>query len=231
MTRARVLIADDKPNMLKLLTRVLSERFHVTSARDGQHAIDLARSGRFDVVLTDIRMPGADGFSVLSVLRREHPEVEVVLMTAYGSVPKAVEAIKAGAHDYLMKPFEPETVVRVVQNAVDRKRLRAGAEDVSTPAGVAFRLEDRVIQASMGAACDEGILSLSYRDAVDHARDQASRDYLIALMREFGGNVTHAADLAGVERETLHRLLRRYRVRPDAFRVQSETPEDDPHEG
>ncbi|MBK7583218.1 MAG: response regulator, partial [Myxococcales bacterium] len=98
MTKPRVLVADDKDTILSLFGRILQDRFALVTASDGERALALALNDEFDVVVTDIRMPGADGFTVLRELKRAKPEVEVVLMTAFGSVQKAVEAMKEGAY-------------------------------------------------------------------------------------------------------------------------------------
>jgi len=130
MTRARVLVADDKENIRKLFLKILGEEFDVVTASDGSQVLALVEVEDFDVVVADIRMPGADGFTVLQELRHSHPDVEVILMTAYASVPKAVEAMKEGAYDYLAKPFEPDEALLTVQRAVERKRLREQARDL-----------------------------------------------------------------------------------------------------
>src|SRR5579864_8078930 len=97
MQRARILVVDDKENIVKLLERVLGESHEVTTAQDGQRAISLMASRDFDVVLTDLRMPGADGFEVLRVAKARAPHTEVVMMTAYATVQDAVTAMKQGA--------------------------------------------------------------------------------------------------------------------------------------
>ncbi|MFH0342729.1 MAG: sigma-54-dependent transcriptional regulator [Chromatiales bacterium] len=130
MTRARILVADDKENILKLFERILGESFEVTTVADGNRALAMILSGDFDVVVSDIRMPGADGFAVLNEVKRVRPEVEVILMTAYATVPAAIEAIKQGAFDYLPKPFELDEALLVVQRAVERKQLRQQATDL-----------------------------------------------------------------------------------------------------
>src|SRR3712207_2825106 len=99
MDKPSVLVVDDKENMLKLLTRILGEAYAMRTAEDGVRALSLVQGQRFDVVLTDISMPGADGFEVLRGVKQHSPGTEVILMTAYASVPKAVEAIKEGAYD------------------------------------------------------------------------------------------------------------------------------------
>ncbi|HSM94139.1 MAG TPA: sigma-54 dependent transcriptional regulator [Anaeromyxobacteraceae bacterium] len=134
MDRPRVLVVDDKENIRKLLARILGETFDVTTADDGNRAISLIAAQRFDAIVTDLRMPGADGFEVLRVARARSPETEVVMMTAYATVPDAVEAMKQGAFDYLAKPFDPDDAALVVARALERKRLR---EQAAPPPGLA----------------------------------------------------------------------------------------------
>lgn len=124
---ARVLVVDDKENMLKLLTKILGEAYALKTASDGARALVQLQSESFDLVLSDIRMPGADGFEVLRAVKRQSPDTEVVLMTAHGSIPKAVEAMREGAYDYLQKPFDPDEVSLVVARALERKRLKEQA--------------------------------------------------------------------------------------------------------
>jgi two-component system response regulator HydG len=130
MGNIRLLVADDKETILKLFQDAFAHGFDITTAADGQKALVMALNGNFDVVVSDIRMPGVDGLTLLRELKRARPEVEVVLMTAFASVPNAVEAMKEGAYDYLTKPFDPEEALWVVQRAAERKRLREQAENL-----------------------------------------------------------------------------------------------------
>src|SRR5512138_1654909 len=125
MERARVLVVDDKENIRKLIARILEETCDVTMAADGARAIALLAARHFDAIVTDLRMPGADGFEVLRAAKARSPETEVVMMTAYATVPDAVEAMKQGAFDYLAKPFDPDDAALVVARALERRRLRA----------------------------------------------------------------------------------------------------------
>ncbi len=129
MERARVLLVDDKANILKLLERVLGESHQVTIAADGQRAISLIGSREFDVVLTDLRMPGADGFEVLRAAKARAPQTEVVMMTAFATVQDAVTAMKHGAFDYLPKPFDPDDASLVVARALEHRRRQARAPE------------------------------------------------------------------------------------------------------
>jgi len=145
MMRTHVLVVDDKENIVKLLERVLSEaEFEVTTAGDGTRALGMLAAGDFDVILTDMRMPGADGMTVLREAKRVHPDVEVILMTAYGSVASAVEAMREGAYDYLTKPFDPDEARLLVGRAAERKRLREQARDLQTALEGTYRLDNLV---------------------------------------------------------------------------------------
>jgi DNA-binding NtrC family response regulator len=127
MERSRVLVVDDKENIVRLLERVLGESHEVTTAQDGQRAISLIASREFDVVVTDLRMPGADGFEVLRVAKARAPRTEVIMMTAFATVQDAVTAMKKGAFDYLPKPFDPDDASLVVARALERRRMSAVA--------------------------------------------------------------------------------------------------------
>jgi DNA-binding NtrC family response regulator len=219
--RGKVLVIDDKETMLRLLERLLGEHHDVTTANDGAKALALLSAQHFDLILTDIRMPGADGFEVVKFVKEKHPDTEVVMMTAYASVEAAVEAIKQGAYDYLQKPFDPDDVVLVVARALERRSLQAQAPELGTqlPGQAAHSgPEDLPLEEASAAGDENTLLERSYRDVVNLAREKVSREYLTALMRRFQGNVTQAASRAGLERESLHRLLKQYDVRADSFR-------------
>ena len=127
MTRARILVVDDKENMLKLFARLLGEDFELTTASDGGHALAIIGREPFDVVVTDIRMPSADGFEVLGAVKARAPDTEVIMMTGHGSIEDAVLAMKRGAYDYLQKPFDPDAALLAITRALERKRLREQA--------------------------------------------------------------------------------------------------------
>src|SRR5688572_25061549 len=127
-TRGRVLVVDDKENILKLFARLLGDTYEVTCAEDGARALALVAAQEFDVVVSDVRMPGADGFEVLRAVKSRYPDTEVVMMTGYATVQDAVEAMRAGAFDYLQKPFLPDAAAELVTRAMERRRLRLQAE-------------------------------------------------------------------------------------------------------
>ncbi len=145
MSKARVLVCDDKENFTKLFRRILPvDRFDVTTAGDGARALALVGAGDFDVVVTDIRMPGADGLAVLREALARDPDAEVILMTAYATVPAAVAAIRLGAYDYLAKPFEPDEALLVIERALERRRLRQEARDLRKALAGTHRIDNLV---------------------------------------------------------------------------------------
>ncbi|WP_088226015.1 sigma-54 dependent transcriptional regulator [Desulfosporosinus sp. FKB] len=121
----RILVADDEVNMRWVLERALVKAgYDVETAEDGQLAIDRALSERPDLVLVDLKMPKVDGLSVLRTLKEHYPDLLIVMMTAHGSTETAVEAMKAGAHDYLMKPFEIDELLITLAKALEVESLR-----------------------------------------------------------------------------------------------------------
>lgn len=126
-----MLVVDDEPNMAWLFTQSFGAEFRVEGARDGAAALAHLERQEADVVLLDLCMPGMDGLAVLKELRRRWPDLPVIMMTAHATVKTAVDAIKAGAADYVMKPFDLEELRRVIGKAAP-----AGAESPVRPAGM-----------------------------------------------------------------------------------------------
>src|SRR5260370_16738208 len=109
----RMLVADSEEGVRTFLAESLERAGHeVTQVGDGATAVSTARAEPFDVVLTDLRMPGVDGMAVVRAVRTEQPDVEVIVVTAFGDVATAVEAIKLGAFDYLQNPLSHPTPIR-----------------------------------------------------------------------------------------------------------------------
>jgi two-component system response regulator HydG len=154
----RVLIVEDKESLLRLLEKILAPGHQLTSAADGTQALRLVGENEFDVVLSDIRMPGADGFEVLRAVKAKAPRTEVVLMTAYASVPKAVEAMKLGAYDYLTKPFDPDEVALVVARAADRAGRGIGGETIERLVGTSPEMAEALDLVRRAAPLDITVL-------------------------------------------------------------------------
>src|SRR5512134_2686274 len=121
----RILIADDHDALRRGLTRALNAAGHeIEEAANGNQAIERLHEGHFDVVVSDLKMGGSDGLDVLRTTKSLHPTVSVILMTAFGTVNTAVEAMKSGAFDYVQKPFEIEEMEVKIEKALELKRLR-----------------------------------------------------------------------------------------------------------
>jgi len=120
----KVLVVDDEPGMRSLLSRVMEkEGYAATSCADGDQALDAFRNGEWDLVIADIDMPGMDGIELLKNLRRDDPQVPVLMITAYATVESALEAMKLGAFDYITKPFAMDELKIVVGKVFERQRL------------------------------------------------------------------------------------------------------------
>jgi DNA-binding NtrC family response regulator len=126
----RLLVVEDSENLRRMLVRVLGRDFEVDEAGSVPSALALLGEHTYTVVLTDVRLPGGSGNDILAAARRLPEPPEVVLMTAYGGIPAAVEALRQGAYDYLAKPFEPDDMVRKLKRAADRHRLVAQAREL-----------------------------------------------------------------------------------------------------
>src|SRR5437868_8398046 len=123
-TTAKILIVDDEPGVL-LTTRALlqQEGFDVEAASSGLEAVEAIHQRHYDLVLTDLKMPGVDGLGVLAEVRKRTPLTVTVMMTGYGSVGSALEAIKLGAYEYLLKPIEVDDLKQAVRRSLERKRF------------------------------------------------------------------------------------------------------------
>jgi len=121
----RVLVVDDERQQREILQMILeSEGYAATTAANGSQALELLRAGAFDLVLTDLKMPGMNGIVLLQELQRAAPGSCVILMTAHGSIDTAVDAMKKGAFDYLTKPLEREQLLIVLRRSMERVRLQ-----------------------------------------------------------------------------------------------------------
>jgi DNA-binding NtrC family response regulator len=124
-TRKIVMIVDDEPDMLSMLRLVIQKKCDcdVITAGSGLIALDKLRDSRPDVILTDIKMPDLDGLELLKKIREQDETISVVIMTGYGTIDMAVQALKDGAYDFLQKPFDKDHIIRVVKHCFERTTL------------------------------------------------------------------------------------------------------------
>ncbi len=126
--RAIILVVDDEEGNLLAMKKILEqEAYQVVTARQAAMALSLFRKQAFDLVLTDLRMPGVSGLELLRSIRKENSSVPVVMLTAFGTVSDAVEAMKHGAVDFLTKPLRRETILKCVQDSLARSTPQVAA--------------------------------------------------------------------------------------------------------
>src|SRR3954452_17475833 len=125
MALRSILIADDEESIRHVLATLLGERgYEVRTAADGEEALRELSSRDYDALVTDVRMPRLNGLDLVRAAQSASPDTTVIVMSAYGSHDLAIEAMKAGAYDYLGKPFRPDEVLLVLRKAEERERLR-----------------------------------------------------------------------------------------------------------
>jgi two-component system response regulator PilR (NtrC family) len=128
-TKGRILIIEDEKSMREVLRILLEEEgYEITSASNGLEGIEYLRNDIFDLVITDIKMPKADGFEVLNRVKELSPSTIVIMITAFGTTESTIEAMKRGAYDYIHKPFKIDEIRLIIQKAFEKKNL---SEEVS----------------------------------------------------------------------------------------------------
>lgn len=169
-----VLVADDESAIVDSLTKIFRrEGMTVLPASDGTQALDLLRKHRVGVLLTDLMMPQTSGMDLLRAAKAIAPETEVVLMTAYGTVETAVDAMKEGAYDFVTKPLKRAHVVRIVRNALEKQSLL---------------VENRSLRAQLAEKRRRAIIgtSLAWRRTIDIIVQAAPSEATVLLLGESG---------------------------------------------
>ncbi len=122
----RILVVDDEMIVCESCKRILEEEgYEVEAALSGKEAFEKMKANPFEIVITDLKMPGIDGMDVLRTFRKEYPDSIIIMITGFSTVETAVEAMKLGAFDYIPKPFTPDEVSIVVKKAIEKKSLMA----------------------------------------------------------------------------------------------------------
>ncbi len=169
---ARILVVDDDPDIRTILVDRMVARGHdVLEAMDGLKALELAARELPDLMLLDLDLPGADGLAVLERLRQESLAPTVVVITAFATIDKAVEAMRRGAFDFLPKPFQPGLVELTVQKALERSELRE---------------ENRTLRAALPGGRTLVGGSSALRELTEHARKAADSKSTVLLIGESG---------------------------------------------
>ena len=126
---ANILIVDDESSNRRILEQVLTRTgYHVATASDGSEALKKTEASRPELIILDYMMPDMSGMDVLRELRKRDDDTPVVMVTAYGTVERAVDAMQEGAYDFITRPFKPEHIALVVRKALERQRLKRGVD-------------------------------------------------------------------------------------------------------
>ncbi|MBA2321407.1 MAG: sigma-54-dependent Fis family transcriptional regulator [Deltaproteobacteria bacterium] len=187
---SRVLVVDDDDANRLTLERILQrEGYTVAHAATGRDALEVIRAQPVDVVLTDLKMPGMSGIDLLKAARKVDPDIEVVVMTAYGTVETAVEAMKEGAYDFVAKPLKRLELVTALRKAAEKRSLQA---------------ENRRLREQLGAVGEGEVIGRSQvmRALLDELEQVAPSDATVLLCGESGTGKGRLARL-------LHRMSRR----------------------
>src|SRR5205823_3332467 len=189
----RVLVVDDEDTVMLTIQGILElDGYAVTAASSSTRALELIGTQHFDVMLTDLRLDGAEGLELLRELHRTSPETISVILTGYASIDSAVEALRAGAYDYLLKPCDVYEMRRAVARALERNRLAA-------------QLRDRLRELEQANETIRA-LNLELESRVERAtaelRDQitARDDFMATVSHDLKSPLTFIKGIAGLRR-------------------------------
>ncbi len=144
-TASTILVADDEPNIRRVLEAMFSkEGYTVLMAENGKRALDLASANQVDVLISDLIMPDMTGVEVLQKVKQLHPHCSAIIVTAYGTIKSAVEAMRYGAYTYLQKPFDMDEVRLVLKKALEHRTLLAENQELKQQLKTSFKLENMV---------------------------------------------------------------------------------------
>jgi len=230
--RRRVLLIDDEESLRYAVSKGLARAgFEVVAAETGRAGVDRLREGGFDAIVTDVRLPDLSGLDVVAVATELDPEVPVFVITGFGSVDTALEAMRRGARDFVTKPFEIADLVRLLERELaergasrDARSLRARVERQFAPDRYAA-VEDELKRGSAGAGADAAH-EIAEAPAADADGPLGLRDaqrrfeirYVEDLLARTGGNVAGASRLAGISRPNFHKKLKTLGVDPERFK-------------
>jgi len=122
----RIMVVDDEPNMLRLLKTILSDQtgYDVVTTNNPLEVSKLLQEDRFDLVISDLKMPLVDGIDLIGIIKKIDPGIPIIIITAYGTIETAEEAVQKGAYDFITKPFRKEAILLTIRRALEWKRMQ-----------------------------------------------------------------------------------------------------------
>jgi len=172
---SQILLIDDEVSLRSLLARILSlEGYPITEAGTAKEALRLLEKTEFPVIICDVKLPDAHGMYLVATLKKQHPETEIILLTAYGNIPDGMQAIKNGAFNYLTKGDDNERIVPLVSRAIEQVQLQQRIRHLEQAAGKKSRFETILGQ------------SKPIRAAIELARRVAPTDATVLLTGDTG---------------------------------------------
>jgi DNA-binding NtrC family response regulator len=218
---ARVLVVDDDADTRSALADLLRDLGHHVEAEPGAEAA-LERVGRadFDAVLSDLRMEGMDGLQLCQRLLRDGPRLPVVVMTAFDDVRSALGALKAGAFDFITKPFDVDELTTALNRALASSQNARRVERLpAAEQGETVHSDAKAPRAHAAAAGEPLPRTLRERTSSPTIRtaklSEVERRHILGALAAAEGNKALAARALGIDRATLYRKLRRYRLDPE----------------
>jgi len=124
-----ILSVDDEPHMLKLLERIITEKtpYNITTTSNSLEVPELLKQNTYDLILTDLKMPGLDGMDILRMIKEENRFEEMIMITAFGSLETAIEALSLGVFDYITKPFKKEQIIFTINRGMRWQKMKREA--------------------------------------------------------------------------------------------------------
>jgi DNA-binding NtrC family response regulator len=198
--KPRILVVDDEPVVRESIRDWFSmDEYPIEMAASGPEAIERLNETRWDILLTDVKMPGMDGLELQQRARKIDPELTVIIMTAYASVDSAMQAIKEGAYDYVTKPLDPEDLEQIINRACEHRKLVQENEELKRRVGSASGGADGAAEGPSESP-QTGGLSLA----------EVEKQYIRNVLREVSGDVSRAAKALEVDEATLGEMLRKH---------------------
>ncbi len=171
-----ILAVDDEPHMLKLMERIITEKtpYQITTTSNSLEVPEILEKSQFDLIIMDLKMPGMDGLDLLRLVKEKERFEEVVIITAFGSLETAIEALSLGVFDYITKPFKKEQIIFTINRVMRWQQMRREATRM------------------------EGMFN---QEPCEKAREAFEREYVVRLLQRCDGDPKVAAERSGLPLE------------------------------